>query len=208
MKTAVSKLIQVLEQESELTKELVETLQQDQRRIIEQDIAGIEKSNLTKEGLVLRFQALEESRLELTRRLGDHLQLQPDDMRISKICPALGPEGRGLEQAAEKLRALVGSLDELVAVGRGFLEQSILGISWNLGPRANSRLSGSSCFNSRVMRLDCRYVAEVTISLCTCLTSQPLCLNSVASQSKSCGWLGHSPRVPKSSDVRTIPDPK
>ena len=128
MRALVSELVAVLEQESELIKELVEILQADQKRIIKQDIEGLEDSNRTKEGRVLRFQALEESRLALTRRLGEALGLGPDEMRVSIICPRLGPEAQDLERAAEKLRALVGSLNELVAVGRGFLEQSILGI--------------------------------------------------------------------------------
>ncbi len=128
MRALVSELVAVLEQESELVKELVEILQADQKRIIKQDIEGLENSNQSKEGRVLRFQALEESRLALTQRLGEALGLGTDEMRVSIICPRLGPEGRALEQAAEKLRALVGSLNELVAVSRGFLEQSILGI--------------------------------------------------------------------------------
>ncbi len=128
MRALVSELVAVLEQESELVKELVEILQADQKRIIKQDIEGLEDSNRSKEGRVLRFQALEESRLALTQRLGEALGLSADEMRVSIICPRLGAEGRALEQAAEKLRALVGSLNELVAVSRGFLEQSILGI--------------------------------------------------------------------------------
>ena len=128
MTALVSELVAVLQNESELIKELVEILQQDQKRIIKQDIVGLEDSNRCKEGRVLRFQALEESRLALTGQLGKALGLGPDEIRVSTICPRLGPESRELEQAAEKLRALVGSLNELVAVSRGFLEQSILGI--------------------------------------------------------------------------------
>jgi len=128
MREIVSELIGVLDQEAELVKKLVEILQQDHTRIIKQDIDGLEESNRCKEERVLRFQALEEARLELTGRLGSALGLAPEEMRVSTICPLLGPDGKDLEQAAEKLRALVGSLNELVAVGRGFLEQSILGI--------------------------------------------------------------------------------
>ena len=128
MTAPVSELVTVLEQESELIKELVEILQADQKRIIKQDIEGLEDSNRSKEGRVLRFQALEKSRLALTQRVGEALGLGSDEMRVSSICARLGPEAKALEQSAEKLRALVGSLNELVAVSRGFLEQSILGI--------------------------------------------------------------------------------
>ena len=37
---------------------------------------------------------------------------------------------------------------------------------------------------------------------------QPRSMNSAASQSSSSGWVGLSPCVPKSSEVRTRPRPK
>ena len=38
-----------------------------------------------------------------------------------------------------------------------------------------------------------------------CFTSQPLSMNSTASQSSSSGWVGHSPCEPRSSSVRDEP---
>jgi flagellar biosynthesis/type III secretory pathway chaperone len=128
MSPALDELITVLERESDLLKELVQLLQDDQERLIKHDVAALEGSNRRKEEVVLRFQSLEGSRLGLTQQLGTSLGLTTEELRISKICAQLGPEGKDLENAAQKLRALVGSLQELVAVSRGFLEQSILGI--------------------------------------------------------------------------------
>ena len=48
----------------------------------------------------------------------------------------------------------------------------------------------------------------MTISFCIALTSQPVRMNSVASQSSSSGCEGHSPCAPKSSTVFTMPVPK
>lgn len=128
MKPLVGELVAVLGEETVLAKELVEQLQQDQSLIICQNIEKIEASNLRKEELVLRFQSLEGTRGSLTEQLGRSLGLEAEELRISKICPLLGTDGPVLESAAEKLRAVIGSLGELVAVSRGFLEQSILGI--------------------------------------------------------------------------------
>ncbi|MFQ5513751.1 MAG: flagellar protein FlgN [Myxococcota bacterium] len=128
MSPSIQPLIAVLDQETSLLKELVELLQGDQQRIIRQDVEALEESNRHKEAVVLRFQKLERSRLSLTQELGVALGLASEDMRISRICPLLGPQGRELQAAAEKLRALVGSFQELVVIGRGFLEQSIVGI--------------------------------------------------------------------------------
>jgi flagellar biosynthesis/type III secretory pathway chaperone len=124
----VDELVGVLEQQTSAARELLEVLQADQQRIVRHDIPGLEQSNLRKEEIALGFQALERSRRELSARLGAALGLQPDEVRVSALVPRLGAEGERLRASAEKLRAVVGSLQELVAVGRGFLEQSVLGI--------------------------------------------------------------------------------
>jgi len=149
MKPVIAELIGVLENESLLVKELVQLLQDDQQRIIKHDVDALENSNRRKEALVLRFQSLEGSRLGLTQELGASLGLGNDDMRISSICPLLDPEDQELENAAEKLRALVGSLQELVAVGRGFLEQSILGIRSLLGLIQSLRTPDPQTYTSK-----------------------------------------------------------
>ncbi len=77
----------------------------------------------------------------------------------------------------------------------------------NRGPRERNRLSGSFASFSGVTAADCRYAADVTMSLKNFLMSQPLSRNSTASQSSSSGWLGGSPVTPKSPVVRTIPVP-
>ena len=48
----------------------------------------------------------------------------------------------------------------------------------------------------------------MTISRCSLFTSHPDATNSVASQSSRSGWLGGSPRTPKSSADFTRPMPK
>ena len=55
MKASVLELIDTLEQETSLVKELVLALQEDQQRIIKQDVVGLEESNLHKEERVVRF---------------------------------------------------------------------------------------------------------------------------------------------------------
>ena len=51
-------------------------------------------------------------------------------------------------------------------------------------------------------------MALITIVFCIAFTSQPLSMNSTASQSSSSGCTGNSPCAPKSSTVLTMPKPK
>ena len=148
MKASVLELIDTLDQETSLVKELVLALQEDQQRIIKQDVVGLETSNLHKEERVVRFQALENVRQGLTARIGQRLGLQPEEVRMSRISPLLGEQATGLEEAADKLRAVVASLGELVAVSRGFLEQSILGIRGLLSLIQSMRTPEPSTYNA------------------------------------------------------------
>jgi flagellar biosynthesis/type III secretory pathway chaperone len=126
--TTAAALIEILQHETHVMHELLQILQADQTRIIEHDVAGLEESNRAKEAQVLRLQALEQARGQLTVQLGNELGIPVDEVRVSRICPLLGDEGEKLRETADTLRALVASLGELVALSRGFLEQSILGI--------------------------------------------------------------------------------
>jgi flagellar biosynthesis/type III secretory pathway chaperone len=128
MSSAIQSLRDVLAQQTELLKELVELLQLDQRSIVAHDVAALESSNQRKEELVLRLHAAERQRQELCRSAATALGLRPEQVTVAKLCAALGAEGRSLDEAAQKLRAVVGCLRELVRVSHGFLEQSILGI--------------------------------------------------------------------------------
>ncbi len=145
--TELAQLFEVLHQETGLARALVETLHADQRRIIDQDVDGLERSNREKEMMVLRFDALEQARRELTGRVAVHLGVPTDEARVSVFCERLGREGQTLAQAAESLRAVIGSLKELVEVGRGFLEQSILGIRGLLSLMQSLRTPGPQTYD-------------------------------------------------------------
>jgi flagellar biosynthesis/type III secretory pathway chaperone len=153
MRDEVTRLVTVLEEQTTLARELVAVLQADQRRIIEQDVAGLEASNRDKETVVVRFQALERTRRETAARLSVVLGLEPDEARVSALCQRLGPEGAELEAQAERLRAVLASLQELVAIGTGFLEQSILGIRGLLALIQSLRTPGPQTYDA-LGRLD------------------------------------------------------
>lgn len=128
MSAAIQSLREVLALQTELVKELVELLQQDQSSIVGHDIAALESSHPRKAELALRLHSAERQRQELCRSAATALGLRPEQVTVPKLCAALGAEGRKLEDTARKLRALVGALRELVCVSQGFVAQSILGI--------------------------------------------------------------------------------
>jgi flagellar biosynthesis/type III secretory pathway chaperone len=143
-----AELTGVLAREARLAQELLEILQLDQQRIVRHDVEGLEASNRTKEELVLGFQVLEQTRLELTGRLGCELGLAAEELRVSRICPLLGAEGEALRAAAERLRALLSSLRELLAVSRGFIEQSVQGVRTLLGLIQSLRTPEPSAYDA------------------------------------------------------------
>ena len=126
--TTARSLTGVLDDEIAVLGQLLDVLQADQERIVRHDVEGLEASNRSKEGIVLRFQALEQMRGQLTLQIGRELGIPPDEVRVSRIAPLLGGDGARLRDSAAKLRALVTSLGELISVSRGFLEQSIMGV--------------------------------------------------------------------------------
>jgi hypothetical protein len=146
--SGASELVHVLEREAELAARLLEMLQEDQQLIVRHDVEGLETSNRAKEELVLGFQALEQTRQALTARLGSELGLASEEVRVSRICPLLGPEGAALRTAAERLRALIASMGELLAVSRGFVEQSVLGVRTLLGLIQSLRTPEPSAYDA------------------------------------------------------------
>ena len=73
--------------------------------------------------------------------------------------------------------------------------------------RASQKLYGSVSITAVVVTEVCRYVPLVTMSLTICFTSQPLSINSIASQSSSAGCVGGVPCEPKSSSGIARPRP-
>lgn len=128
MRPTLRRLVAVLEEQTLLARELLELLQADQRLLVKHDVGGLEASNLAKEACMLRLQTADAERQALAEALGSELGLASDDVRVSRLAPLLGVEGPALLEPAQRLRALVASLAELIAISRGFLEQSIVGI--------------------------------------------------------------------------------
>jgi len=124
----IQQIVALLAEQTDLARQLVQALQDDKPRIIQHDTEALEKSNLQKEELMVRLHATERRRQDACIRLAQQLGLNAEDAVVSKLCHHLGSDGAPLAEAADRLRAVVASLRDLVAISHGFLEQSILGI--------------------------------------------------------------------------------
>jgi len=153
MSALPAQIVELLAQQTELAKGLLEALQADKQSIIAHDTAALEQSNRHKEALVARLHAAERRRhdacLELARTLG----LTPEDAVVARIAErlraqGLGAQGQSLSDAADRLRAVILSLRELVAVSHGFLEQSILGIRGLIGLIATVRARDAGTYDA------------------------------------------------------------
>jgi len=128
MTSQLRPIVALLDQQTELAKSLVEQLQQDHQLIIAHDTEALEQSNRRKEELVVRLHAAERQRQEHCLLLARELGISAEEAVVSRLSQHLGRDGTLLIEAADRLRAVVTSLRELVAVSHGFLEQSIVGI--------------------------------------------------------------------------------
>lgn len=148
MSARVQQIAGMLAQQTELAHQLVTALQEDQQRIIRHDTAGLEQSNHHKEALVVRLHAVERERQEACAELARELGLAPDEAIVARLAERLGSQGQPLVEAADRLRAVIHGLRELVAVSHGFLEQSILGIRGLIGLIAAARAREAGTYDA------------------------------------------------------------
>ena len=147
MSAPLEQLVRLLDEQTDLARKLVEALQADQQLIIRHDVTALEHSNRHKEELVMRLHSTERRRQDSALCLCRDLGLT-GEATVARLREHLGAEGQALSDAADRLRAVVAGLRELVAVSHGCLEQSILGIRGLIGLIAAVRAQESGTYNA------------------------------------------------------------
>ncbi|NNL66224.1 MAG: flagellar protein FlgN [Myxococcales bacterium] len=118
-------LLEVLESEERLYRELREVLQEERVMIVKLDAAGLEDAVMRKEALSAEGRLLEEGRIAVAQRLADALGLEGDRPTLGRLCDALGDEAGDLREAHGRLLALIGAVRELLDANAGFAGDSL-----------------------------------------------------------------------------------
>ena len=116
---AVERLRTVLEAEERLYREMRSLLQEERGHFLALRVDDIERSVRRKEALAEEGRLLEECRREVAAELAADLGLGEGDVRLPRLCEALGPRAAELATVHGRLVALVGAVRELVQASQG-----------------------------------------------------------------------------------------
>ena len=114
MDTFLSELIEVLNQEIALHKELLSFLHKDREHLIDLSAERIFENNKKKETCTLKIKMLEESRSSLVDKLSRHYSIPSQELTLSRIVSiAEEPYCSKLDSARSVLSSLVKSIKEV-----------------------------------------------------------------------------------------------
>lgn len=101
----VGRLVEVINDEIRVFHELLDTLQQEQKAIIADDLPRIEELAALKADGVARAQRLEGERLRLVRALSEALEVDPDRADLQRLIQII--DGRHAEELARMRQVLL-----------------------------------------------------------------------------------------------------
>lgn len=122
---AARELLEVLESEERLYRELREVLQEERVMIVKLDAAGLEDAVMRKEALSAEGRLLEEGRVAVALRLAAELGVEAERPTLTLLCDALGDDASELREAHGRLLALIGAVRELLDANAGFAGDSL-----------------------------------------------------------------------------------
>ena len=123
--THLEPLLDVLEQEIHLYRDLLEVLQAEKQHMIDLALDRLRETQQRKEALLQRARDLEEARIRLTRRIAHHLG-RGEGMPLREIiAQAPLPWRAPLERCRSNLISLIHSIGEINQVNAVLVERSL-----------------------------------------------------------------------------------
>ncbi len=119
------RLAQALAAEEKLYLELRDLLQQERAHLVDFDAEALERLVETKELLAEEARLLEDSRIHVATRIAERLGLGSEPVTLSRLCEALGPEAKELEESHSRLVALLGAIRELSEANASFAREGL-----------------------------------------------------------------------------------
>lgn len=162
-KNTVTELEQVLAQEVELYRQYAASLKSDAELMTKLKIDELEKSNKSKNTLLLKIKAVDQARQNLVRQFAVAHGMPEDQIRIVNICEKVSSEeGKRLKSLADQLTIIVAELKTvhsntaaLANASLGWVNSSIATLHRLLSPTGTYNLQGKvereSHFTGRVV---------------------------------------------------------
>ena len=111
MNDTLIELIEVINEEVRTFHRLLTSLQEEQRVIVEDDLQGIEEIVADQQQLAVYAHQIEARRIQLVDELALRLDLQPDNVSLSRLVEVLeGPHSEELANMREQLLELNGKI--------------------------------------------------------------------------------------------------
>ena len=107
----LTKLSELLEQESELYQALLAAIDEEKRAVIASNLAQLSESTKVKENLLLKLRILDEQRSHLLRKLADLLGEPGETLSLKKLSQMVeAPHAARLERCRTRLVSLIGNI--------------------------------------------------------------------------------------------------
>jgi flagellar biosynthesis/type III secretory pathway chaperone len=123
----------ILLNEMDLYRELLSILKKEKDVIIELSVDEIMKCIKEKETLGLKLRMLEESRITIIKSLSDRLNIQEEDIKLSRLSEIVDePYSSQFKRYSSDIRALIKDINEINRYNKEFIEHSLTSIRGSL----------------------------------------------------------------------------
>jgi len=125
MNNSVEELINALTEKGSVLQEMLAILEEEQRCIVELDIASLEASGERKVKVIERMQGLNDRCRRFIEQAGVECGVEEPFTLTPLIARLDVPEGERLTDLQSRLLSIHSSMDQLLSVNRGLIEESI-----------------------------------------------------------------------------------
>lgn len=147
MASLIQELIQVLQLEEELYRNLIPVATKKTRVIIDNDLASLQQITGQEQLVVEKINVLERKREEVIVNIGTVINRNPSTLTMKVIISLLGKqpeEQKQLSYIHDSLRATINSLIEINNRNKSLIQQSLEMIEFNMNLVQSTRMSPGS----------------------------------------------------------------
>lgn len=135
MPSLIESLVEVLQKQTEVYKELLQQSQQKTEMIVKNDIEAIKISTEKEESIIRKAAKLDLKREEFIKQIGEVLKISPNQITISDLITVLEKaptDQKALEQTQEEMLEVLQDLQKVNENNKQLIRQSLDYISFSV----------------------------------------------------------------------------